>query len=400
MQRKLYPNLVYAVIDILGEIMLRGSYADKSIEAVFRQNKKWGSRDRGFIAEAVYEIVRYKRLFEFILGIENITFPDIDNVFKVWYWWKNKELPAIPEGEEIDTELWLKRLTESEEMPVISQSFPDWLADIIKQDYPESWEQILKSLNQESEVAIRCNTLKCTPDQLIESLAKEDIHIRAAYPPNGFVLEKRANVFRTKVFKEGWFEVQDISSQHVGDFLGISPGMQVFDACAGAGGKSLQMAAMTEGKGRVLSLDVEAYKLAELKRRAKRAGAGNIETRIIESNKTIKRLKDKADRLLLDVPCTGTGVIRRNPDTKWKINAERLEELIGIQSDILTRYAGMLKPKGAMVYATCSILKCENEIQVNNFLKANPDFTLEKELTLLPHVDGFDGFYMARMVKS
>ena len=176
--------------------------------------------------------------------------------------------------------------------------------------------------------------------------------------------------------------------------------MKVVDACAGGGGKALHLAAMMRNKGKIHALDIHAWKLAELKKRAARAGADIIETREIEGSKTIKRLAAHADRLLLDVPCSGLGVLRRNPDSKWKLSAEEVDRLVALQAEILENYARMVKPGGKLVYATCSILPSENERQVQAFLARHGDvWQLEAELRRNPAQGGFDGFYAARLVQ-
>ena len=149
-----------------------------------------------------------------------------------------------------------------------------------------------------------------------------------------------------------------------------------------------------KNKGQIIALDIYEWKLAELKRRAKRAGAHNIETRFIDDNKVIKRLHEKADRLLIDAPCSGLGVLRRNPDSKWKIDQDFIDRIRKEQETILQDYSKIIKKGGKMVYATCSILPSENNEQVENFLKNNPDFKLVKEEKVMPST-GFDGFYMA-----
>jgi 16S rRNA (cytosine967-C5)-methyltransferase len=183
--------------------------------------------------------------------------------------------------------------------------------------------------------------------------------------------------------------------------LDPKPGERVIDACAGAGGKSLHLAALMKNKGKILSLDIHERKLEELRKRASRAGADIIETRTIDSSKVIKRLEETADRLLLDVPCSGLGVLRRNPDSKWKLSDEEIEKLRALQSQILESYSKMVKPGGRMVYATCSILPSENERQVEEFLKnAGGTFELLEERKFAPGKDGFDGFYAASLQKN
>jgi 16S rRNA (cytosine967-C5)-methyltransferase len=192
-------------------------------------------------------------------------------------------------------------------------------------------------------------------------------------------------------------EVQDAGSQCIAPFLKASPGMRVIDACAGAGGKSLHLAALMENKGSIISMDTEAWKLEELRKRARRNGVHIIQARPIESSKTIKRLHGTADRLLLDVPCSGLGTLRRNPDAKWKLSLDFLDKVRTTQAEILRSYSKMLRPGGQMVYATCSILPSENERQVERFLSENPNFKLLEDRKILPSEHGFDGFYMARL---
>ena len=218
--------------------------------------------------------------------------------------------------------------------------------------------------------------------------------------PDALVLVERKNVFLTQAFKKGLFEVQDASSQLVAPFLDVRPGQKVVDTCAGAGGKTLHLASLMENKGQIIAMDIHAHKLAELKKRAKRDGAHNIETRPIEGTKAIKKLKGKADRVLIDAPCSGLGVLKRNPDSKWKLNPEFIERIKKTQAEILDQYSSMVKSGGKLVYATCSILPSENELQVKAFLKNHSEFTLIKDKKVSPAASGFDGFYMALMEKK
>lgn len=175
--------------------------------------------------------------------------------------------------------------------------------------------------------------------------------------------------------------------------------MRVIDACAGGGGKSLHLAALMQDKGRIISMDTEGWKLQELRRRARRAGTSIIETRTIDSSKVVKRLEGTADRVLLDVPCSGLGVLRRNPDAKWKLNPDFLENVRKTQAEIIASYSRMCKPGGKLVYATCSILPSENQEQIQKFLSAkSQDFQLVQEKIISP-IEGFDGFYMALLEK-
>ncbi|MEX2512221.1 MAG: RsmB/NOP family class I SAM-dependent RNA methyltransferase [Cyclobacteriaceae bacterium] len=394
---KLFPNTVNGVVKALDDIFNGHSYADKVIERVLKSNPKWGARDRAFIAESVYEIVRWWRLIQVLSPSE-----DFYHVFATYWVMNGRSLPDWIEFKGIDAgkiKSHYERLTDR----AVLQSIPDWLDQMGEELLGEKWEKELESLNQEAEVVLRTNTLKTTRKNLQEQL--EELGI-STYPPKGYadalVLRERKNVFRTPLFKAGLFEVQDASSQLVAAALDAQPGMRVIDACAGAGGKSLHLAAMMENKGRVLSLDTEAWKLQNTKLRARRAGVSIIETKAIEGNKTIKRLANSAERLLLDVPCSGLGVLRRNPDTKWKISPVTLLKVRELQKEILSHYPSMLKAGGILVYATCSILPTENTQQVQDFLSSpsGSEFELIEEKQVLSHESGFDGFYIAKMKKK
>ena len=248
---------------------------------------------------------------------------------------------------------------------------------------------------------IRANALKTTRENLGHVLSEEGVVTR---PVKGVysALEVTSNaaLFRTAAFKEGLFEQQDAGSQLIPPFLDAQPGMRVIDACAGSGGKTLQLAAIMENKGVIIALDTEGWKLDDLKKRSRRAGAFNIETRVIDSTKVIKRLYDHADRVLIDAPCSGLGVLRRTPDSKWRDLRPRIIELKKIQQDILSRYSQMVKVGGIVVYSTCSILPSENELQVKEFIaNSNGAFELLEDKTLYPS-EGFDGFYMAKIIRK
>ena len=255
----------------------------------------------------------------------------------------------------------------------------------------------------QASVILRTNTLKTTKDKLRDTLTELGIYTDSIKGHSQALrLEQRANVFTTEAFNSGWFEVQDASSQLVAEALDVKPGQRVVDCCAGAGGKTLHLAALMENKGQLIAMDIYANKLKELQRRAKRAGAFNIEPRHISSTKVIKKLHEKADRVLIDAPCSGLGVLRRNPDAKWKLQESFLEKITQTQRDILQDYSKMVKDGGKMVYATCSILPQENSQQVAHFLKseAGANFTLTREQKVYASKSGFDGFYIALLEKK
>lgn len=389
---KIHKIIVAQVVTSLEEIFDQGLYADKVIERVMKSNKSWGARDRRFFAETVYEIVRWERLLSYAA--------DNNDFWAIWaaYWIRQgHELPDWPELAEVEAAQITARLKDLPSFAV-AQSIPDWMDERGRTELGEAWKPVMRALNRPAEVFLRVNTLKALPPQVIKSLAEDGIEAVpvAADLPAALRLPVRKNVFATKAFKEGFFEVQDASSQMIAPLLEVEPGHRVVDACAGAGGKSLHLAALMKNKGKIISLDIHEWKLKELKERARRDGVDVIETRLIDSSKVIKRMHDSADRLLLDVPCSGMGVLRRNPDTKWKLSNEEIARLQQLQYEILTSYAPMTKKGGKMVYATCSLLPSENEKQVERFLQEHGEsWTLLKQIHLRPDTDGFDGFYGA-----
>ena len=402
---RLHRNLVFAVIDALNLIFNEGEYADKVIEKVLRYDKRWGARDRGFIAETTYDIVRWKRLYSEISEVhEPYSRPHLFRLFGVWCVLKGIRIPDWKQLEGTPERRIKGRFDELRKIRKFRESIPDWLDELGEKALGGSlWTREIGALNQQAEVILRANTLKIQKIQLQKVLAQEDIETETLKGyPDALKLKERKNVFTTQAFKDGLFEVQDASSQLVAPFLEVKPGQRVVDACAGAGGKTLHLAAQMENKGQLIAMDIYESKLKKLKVRARRNGVHNMETRVIENTKVIKKLHNKADRVLLDAPCSGLGVIRRNPDSKWKLQPEFLERIKGVQRDILRDYSKMVKPGGKLVYATCSILPEENSEQVQHFLasEAGQDFIFVKEQSILASQSGFDGFYMALMEKS
>lgn len=400
-QPRMHKNLVAAVMEALETSFGKGYYADKVIERILKSNPKWGSRDRAFIAESTYEIVRWWRYLWELHGKEpSLKRKELYRIFGIWWQLKGYELPEWPPFEAV-RDMDINRAKSSLPKDVgVQQSFPIWFDELAQKDLGKEWPGIARNLNLPAEVIIRTNTLKTTRKDLQKMLAEEGVKTQI-FEKNevGLILTERQNTFRNPSFQSGLFEVQDGGSQLIAPFLRPEPGMRVIDACAGAGGKTLHLSALMENKGSIIAMDVEARKLNELKKRAKRNGAHNIEIRPIESSKSIKRLKSTADRLLLDVPCSGTGVIKRNPDTKWKIQPEHLERVQAIQKNILHDYSQMVKPGGLMVYATCSILHAENEDQVKQFLDVHNNFQLIEDKRINPSPTT-DGFYMALLMKA
>ncbi len=401
---KFHRNLVFATIDSLHLIYNEDKQADKVLRNTLKRDKRWGARDRSFIAETTYEMVRWKRLYAKIADVKApFSRVDLFRMFAVWATLRGHKLPDWPQFQETPARRIRGQFDALSKERVYRESIPDWMDALGVKELGKHWDTELAALNQQAPVVLRVNTLKTTTAALKDALLNSDIATHTHKNlPDALILDERTNVFTTEAFKNGWFEVQDGASQQVAPFLGVEPGMRVVDVCAGAGGKTLHLASLMENKGQIIATDIFANKLTELKRRAKRAGAHNIETRHIENNKVIKKMYGKADRLLIDAPCSGLGVLKRNPDTKWKLSPEFMTEIREKQQQILQQYSKLVKDNGKMVYATCSVLPSENQEQVAKFLQseAGANFTKEKELVLRPSKTGFDGFYMCLMAKA
>jgi 16S rRNA (cytosine967-C5)-methyltransferase len=397
---RIHYVLCEAVVESLIEIFEAHKYADKVLEKKLRSNPKWGSRDRGFIAAHTYDIVRHFRWLSYVYGKSPNEIVDWWQILGLQLIRQKIVLPDFEVWQRIQHRTWEMLIANCTPNRAIRNSIPDWLDELGEQELGAQWEATIHALNLPAPVVLRTNTLKINRSELQAQLQVEGLETKVV-GQDGLILQGRKNVFQSKAFQSGWFEVQDASSQLVAPLLDIRPGQRVVDACAGAGGKTLHLASLLQNKGSIIALDTEEWKLEELSKRAKRAGVHIIDRRPISSAKTIKRLYETADRLLLDVPCSGLGVLKRNPDAKWKLDPAFLASIRHTQQDILQRYSLILKPGGKMVYATCSVLPSENQQQVQQFLDfANGSFDLITQRAILPQDEGFDGFYMALLERK
>ncbi len=385
---KLTQAVRQMVLQALDLVLCKNQHSDKALAQIFRQSK---GAHKEQVATTVYAILRSWRFL----------------------WACRQQEPATDE-QSLKTALWTWELLQSEQAPehkdrqliwkqrgsldVVRLSVPDWLYDLGYQQSGEEWRKELAALNQSPKTVVRANTLKIDRENLHKQFPTAKT---VAWAPDALILTEAKDIFDRAEFRQGLFEIQDAASQAVSLLLQVEPGHRVLDACAGSGGKSLHLAALMQNKGRIISLDTSAARLDELRRRSRRAGVSIIETRPIDSAKVIKRLHDSADRLLLDVPCSGTGVLHRNPDIRWRLSETMLHELMEKQQQIISQYSRMLKKGGRMVYATCSLLKCEGEDQIAWFLRQNPEtFQLVEEKRYSPAKEGFDGFYVAALTKE
>jgi 16S rRNA (cytosine967-C5)-methyltransferase len=401
---KLHRNLVFAAVDALQEIFNEDKQADKVLRNTLKRDKRWGSRDRGFIAETVYDIVRWKRLYSEIADVKApYSRGDAFRLFAVWATLRGIEVPDWKQMEPIPSRRIKGRFDELSKIRKFRESVPDWLDEMGAKALGQYWDVELAALNQQAPVVLRANSLQTTTKDLRNTLAAQDVDTTIVPGhPDALQLVERQNVFTKDAFKNGHFEVQDASSQKVSRFLDVKPGMRVVDTCAGAGGKTLHLAALMENKGQIIAMDIYEGKLKELKRRAKRAGAHNIEPRVIDTTKVFKKLYGTADRVLIDAPCTGLGTIKRSPDIKWKLQPEFVDKVIQRQEELLESYSKIVKPGGKLVYATCSIFPRENQEQIHKFLatEQGTHFTFVKDEKISPAKSGFDGFYMALLERK
>ncbi len=402
---RLHRNLVFTTIDSLMAIFNEGEYADKVVARALKKDKRWGSHDRKFVAETIYEIVRWKRLYTEIAEVKEPFDRDkIWRIFAVWAVLRGYTLPDWKYFEDTPVRRIKGKFDELTKTRKFRESIPDWMDELgVKELGEETWTKELAAQNEQAKVILRVNKLKTTKEKLRAILM--DLNIETEFHkdyPDALILTERANVFLTDAFKDGLFEVQDASSQLVAYFLDVKPGMRVVDTCAGAGGKTLHLASLMENKGQLIAMDLYESKLKQLKIRAKRNGAFNIEPRVIESTKTIKKLHEKADRVLIDAPCSGLGVLKRNPDSKWKLQPEFIDNIRKVQAEVLENYSKIVKPGGKLVYATCSVLPSENQEQIKHFLSTEigKEFNFVKDQKVLASESGFDGFYMALLERK
>lgn len=386
---KFHRPLIKELIPSLVLVFDEKKPASKVLDNVFRHNPKWGSRDRKVFAEVFYEIIRKRYALSYEIS-ENLE----ASAEMLAYYYLRKydyhvldapDLTGAGRGKVKKAPLW------------IQYSYSECFHNVCKEQI-EDVESYYKASEKVAPVFLRVNTVLADLKGLQKGLKEEGV-IAKTVPESPFALRlvERQNVFKTQAYKNGWFEVQDGGSQWIAPFLQVEPGHRVIDACAGSGGKTLHLSNLLGNSGKVLALDIYEWKLKELKKRAKRNFLQNIETRLIEGQKTIKRLADSADRLLLDVPCTGSGVFRRNPDSKYRWEQEDFQRIYDLQKEILSTYSKMVKVGGKMVYSTCSVFDSENQKQVDEFLATHEGWELEETKSVFVGEHDFDGFYMARL---
>lgn len=426
---------VQATIELLDQILLSWQSekripADKLLEHYFKSHRYIGSKDRGAVAELVYWVLRHKAALEWWLGKYNhfLTgrmFAIAALILRRDYNPQSfssiaKDSPYSPDALSDDETKLAHTLLRSDinhpDMPDhVRLNYPQWMDADLRDSFGGNLEAAMRSMSEQAPTDLRVNTLKTSREKLLGQLQKEGFDCAPTpLSPIGIRLAKRGPIFTSKYFKEGHFEVQDEGSQAVALLTDAQPGQRVIDFCAGAGGKTLAIAAHMDNKGRILAWDTSKKRLDQITLRLRRAGVHNAQSQVIESENDafIKRHKATADRVLIDVPCSGSGTWRRNPDLKWRFSPKDLEEVLDVQARIFQSAARLVKPGGRLVYATCSIFKAENDRQIDRFLANNQQFrvvcaekiwnkltddnqTAPAYFSVTPHEDGVDGFFAA-----
>lgn len=401
---KLHRNIALGIVAGLESSLFEKRPAAEVIKKLLKSNRGWGSRDRRIIAQVFYDVIRQKRLFQALTGTENSN-KDLWSLVACWMVLNNFTLPDWEEFKAVNTDSVKFKVSILTQQRKYKYSIPDWLDKMGMAAFGEAaWEKEIASLNTPAAMIVRVNTLKTSLEKLKDTLKKKYQIITHNIPdyPNALIFEKKQSLQDIKEYREGFFEVQDANSQKVAPWLKAQSGKYYIDACAGAGGKSLHLANLTADNAQILALDIYPAKLDELRKRCYRNGIQSVQTASVENEKVLNGIEKMADGILIDAPCSGLGVLKRNPDAKWNITPERLEEILEVQKNILQTYAPMVKKGGTLVYATCSILPLENQLQVSHFLGSELGdlFELEKEHTYFSQETGFDGFYCARMIRK
>lgn len=389
---------IEAIVRIIDEVMFHELNIDKQFENLFKTDSYISEQEKGFIVSRVNVIIRNWRYLSEIQSRSGLKTNILNEVTGISLMLDGFDLPPWKIFQSFNRKRIIQAINDLKDNNAITLSVPDWLKEELVGELGEQWISIISAFNTEAPIVLRVNTIKISRDQLQKIFLQRGIEtVVHDMASDALIIVKPTNVFKFPEFKAGYFEMQDIGSQLISQFANPKLGMRIIDACAGNGGKTLHLASLMQNRGRCIAMDVSEYKLDTLKQRCKRAGVANIETKVIDTTKVIKRLHGTGDIVLLDVPCSGLGVLKRNPEIKWRLTLEKLNNLRKTQAEILDRYSLMVKVGGSIVYSTCSILPSENQKQIKDFISRKPgQFELLEEKTISP-IDGFDGFYMAQI---
>ena len=393
--------------------------ADAVLKHFFRDNKNLGMRDRGLIAETIYALLRKRSWLMHLTQSDQPRLLLLATLVKV-QGWEVRTTSGFTKPHEREMLRAIAAAAPGHLSLPAETNFPEWLIQLyLKHHSRQDLIALASGLDQPGPLDLRVNTMHSDRATVLAELAEIEVEASATpFSPVGIRVVGKPALQQHRLLVEGHVEVQDEGSQLLGYLVAPKRGEMVVDFCAGAGGKTLLLGALMHSTGRLYAFDISEKRLANLKPRLKRSGLSNVQPVRIEheNDARIKRLAGKVDRVLVDAPCSGLGTLRRNPDLKWRQSAEGIAELTIKQSNILAGAAPLLKRGGRLVYATCSILKEENEAVVETFLAANPDFRLlnsqdilraqqieidcGENLQLFPHRHNTDGFFAAVLEKQ
>lgn len=434
-----------AAIEILTQvedaITAGGEAADGLVRNYFAKRRYAGSRDRAAVADQVYDIIRHRARIRATLDAVAVAEPTprlmmiaclaglhhMDDTTLDARFGGGAYGPSPLDDDERRLVAGLRNVA-AETLPRAARlEYPLWMESMLEARFGDGFEAELAAMDERASVTIRANTLKGERDDVRERLIAEGITTtHCHYAPDGLIVPDGKGLAGTAAFRSGLFEVQDEGAQLASLMVDARPGQQVMDLCAGAGGKTLAMAARMGRSGQIFAADVNRRRLDELKRRAKRAGAHNIQPMILPESggnrdEKLGAINGRCDRVVLDVPCSGVGTWRRNPELRWRYGVDDLAPLMVRQRRLLDEGAGLVRPGGRLIYITCSLLGPENEDQIREFLERHKDFRimdcqlllpdtsdrlppsrtdLDGALCLTPATHGTDGFFVAVLARD
>lgn len=421
-------NLIRQAAMLLTDMLDFDKPADAKMSAFFRNNRDLGNKERAFIAESVYGVIRRLRYLSTVTANDEKDPDDARKLILAWLLRVQgrslRDLDSMLTEQQKEWAVAIKAKSTADLPLAVQADVRDWLWEKLVKQYGESEALTIgRSMLEQATLDLRVNTMKASPAEVLEKMIAENINNENTissmpYSPIGIRMPNRLGISKHVLFTEGKIEVQDEGSQLLSYLVAPKRGQMVADLCAGAGGKTLALGALMRNTGRLYAFDVSEKRLNNLGKRLKRSGLSNLNAQLInnENDLKLKRLNGKFDRVLVDAPCSGLGTLRRNPDLKWRQTEQDVMELNIKQKNILSRAAKLTKEGGRVVYATCSLLREENESVAEAFLDSNPDFTLVpanevlaqqqinldtgKYLNLLPHLHGTDGFFAAVFEKQ
>ncbi|MDH4094227.1 MAG: RsmB/NOP family class I SAM-dependent RNA methyltransferase [Betaproteobacteria bacterium] len=399
---------------LLGELLAQGGPADAAVSRYFRAHRNLGQQDRAFVAETVYAVLRRRRSLAVAAGSDAPRALAIAALVRV-RGLSGRALDGVLREDELALVARVRAARSETFAPAVRADLPDWLWErLVALHGDEEAMRIAQGLLNPAALDLRVNLAKSGREEVLARLRADGIEgAPTPYSPAGIRLAGKPAVNRHPLFRQGVIEVQDEGSQLLAYLLAPRRGEMIADYCAGAGGKTLALAMLMRGTGRIYAMDVSSRRLGELAPRAARAGVSNVHALVLsgEGDARAKRLASKLDRVLVDAPCSGFGTLRRNPDLKWRHDAGAIRELATKQASILGAAARLVKPGGRLVYATCSILPEENEDVARAFAAAHLEFDAlscrealaaqrialecDDQLRLWPHRHGCDGFFAA-----